>query len=83
VKNTQNITLALPKGLLKRAKRVAADRETSVSALLADALARAVDEVERYAAARRRHMAGLGKTSDLGTGGRPTWTRDSLHARDR
>ena len=81
VKDTQNITLALPRGLLKRAKRIAADRDTSVSALLADALGRAVDEVERYAAARRRHVAGLGKARNLGTGGRRTWTRDSLHTR--
>ena len=81
VKETQNITLALPRTLLKRAKRVAADRDTSVSALLADALARTVDEVEGYAAAKRRHVAGLGKTADLGTGGRATWTRASLHDR--
>ena len=81
VKNTQNITLALPTALLKRAKRVAAERETSVSALLAEALASAVDDVERYRAARRRHVAGLGTALDLGTRGRASWTRDSLHDR--
>jgi hypothetical protein len=81
VKDTQNVTLALPRRLLKRAKRVAADRDTSVSKLLEEALARAVDDVERYTAARRRHVAGLGRTIDLGTGGRITWTRGSLHER--
>jgi hypothetical protein len=81
VKDTQNITLALPKALLKRAKRIAADRETSVSALLVEALAGAVDHVDRYQAARRRHLATLDSGRDLGTGGRRTWTRQSLHDR--
>ena len=81
MKTTQNITLALPTALLRRAKRVAAERETSVSALLAEALASAVDDVERYRAARRRHVAGLGAAPDLGTKGRASWTRDSLHDR--
>jgi ferritin-like metal-binding protein YciE len=81
VKDVQNITLALPRRLLKRAKRLAAERETSVSAILAEALAGAVDDVERYEAARRRHLSALRKASDLGTGGRAGWTRDTLHDR--
>ena len=35
VADTQNVTLSLPRDVLKRAKRLAADRETSVSALMA------------------------------------------------
>ena len=31
VSETQNITLSLPRALLKRVKRLAADRDTSVS----------------------------------------------------
>lgn len=31
----QNVTLSLPRALLKRAKRLAADEDTSVSALMA------------------------------------------------
>ena len=81
MKETQNITLALPKALLKKARRLAADRETSVSALLAEALANAVDNVGRYETARRRHLAGLEKAADLGTSGRASWTRDALHER--
>ena len=81
MKDTQNITLALPKVLLKRAKRVAAERETSVSALLAEALAGALEDSGRYAAARRRHLAELGQPANLGTGGKASWTRDSLHDR--
>ena len=81
MKDTQNVTLSLPRTLLRRAKRLAADRETSVSALLAEALDREVDSVDRYAAARRRHLGALERGADLGTGGRVTWTRDSLHQR--
>lgn len=81
MKETQNVTLALPRALLKRAKRVAAEQDTSVSALLAAALARAVDDVERYGAAERRYVAALVRRADLGTRGRATWTRESLHER--
>lgn len=82
MKETRNITLALPVALLKQAKRVAADRDTSVSALLEEALKAAVrpDADQRYEAARRRYVARR-QTSDLGTKGRRTWTRDSLHER--
>ena len=67
--------------LLKRVKRVAADRDTSVSALMAEALGRLADEDRRYLAARRRGLAALRDARSLGTGGRRTWTRDELHDR--
>lgn len=79
--DTQNITLALPRDLLRQVKRLAADRETSVSALMADALARLANESRRYETARRRALAALKGAKSLGTGGRRTWTRDDLHDR--
>jgi predicted transcriptional regulator len=81
VSETQNITLSLPRDLLKRIKRVAADRDTSVSAIMADALARVADEDRRYDAARLRALAALKAARSLGTEGRRTWTRDELHGR--
>lgn len=77
----QNITLSVPRELLKRVKRVAADRETSVSALLTEALSRVADEDRRYSAARRRAVAAMKSARSLGTGGRRTWSRDELHDR--
>ena len=78
---SQNITLRVPRELLRRVKRVAADRDTSVSALMAEALGRLVDEDRRYAAARKRAVAALRSPRSLGTGGRQTWSRDELHDR--
>jgi hypothetical protein len=81
VADNQNITLSLPRALLKRLKRVAADPDTSVSALMAEALDRLADEDRRYTAARRRALAALKTARSLGTEGRRTWSRDDLHDR--
>jgi hypothetical protein len=81
VADNQNITLSLPREVLKRVKRLAADRETSVSALLGEALVRLTDEDRRYSAARRRALTALRSARSLGTEGRRTWSRDELHER--
>ena len=81
VYQNQNITLSLPRELLKRVKRLAVDRDTSVSALMTETLARLADDDRRYSAARRRALAALRSQRSLGTGGLPTWTRDELHER--
>lgn len=81
VADSQNITLSVPRELLKRVKRVAADRDTSVSALMAEALNRLADEDRRYSAARKRALAALQSRRSLGTQGQRTWSRDELHER--
>ena len=78
---TQNVTLALPKGVLTRVKVLAAERGTSISALLTGLLERAVDHDDAYARARRRGLSALDRPLDLGTGGRRPATRDELHER--
>jgi hypothetical protein len=40
VAENQNITLSLPRELLRQIKRLAVDRDTSVSALMLEALSR-------------------------------------------
>lgn len=77
----QNITLSVPREVLRRVKRLAADRDTSVSALMTEALARLADEDRRYSAARKRALAAMTSAPSLGTRGRRTWTRDQLHER--
>jgi len=81
VAETQNVTLSLPRRLLKRVKRLAADRETSVSALMTQALSRLADEPQRFSAAQRRSLAAMRGARSLGTVGRRTWTRAALHER--
>jgi predicted transcriptional regulator len=81
VSDNQNITLSLPRALLKRVKRVAADRDTSVSALMTEALDRLADEDRRYSAARKQGLAAMRTARALGTQGRRTWSRDQLHER--
>lgn len=77
----QNVTLSLPRKLLRKAKRLAVDRDTSLSALLIDALARLTEQDRRYDAARKRALAAMRAAGSLGTRGRATWTRDELHER--
>jgi hypothetical protein len=81
VAETQNITLSLPRSLLKRVKRLAADRDTSVSALMAEALAELADADRRYATAKKRAVAAMRSARSLGTNGLRTWSRDELHER--
>jgi Arc/MetJ-type ribon-helix-helix transcriptional regulator len=81
VAENQNITLSLPRELLKRIKRVAADRDTSVSALMTEALTRLADEDRRYSAARKRALAALDSAGSLGIRDHATWSRDELHER--
>lgn len=78
---TQNVTLSLPKELLRKAKLLAVERNSSLSGLLAQALADLVADDERYAAARARGLARLNDAPDLGTGGQAGWSRGELHER--
>ena len=78
---TQNITLALPKDILLRVKVIAAQRQTSVSSLLAQALVRIVQEEDHYSRAQRRHLQALDRAFDLGTRGNILTKRDELHER--
>jgi len=81
VGENQNITLSVPREVLRRVKRLAADRDTSVSALMTEALTQLADANRRYTTARKRALAAMKSARSLGTRGRPTWTRDELHER--
>ena len=79
--DTQNITLALPKRTLQKVKVIAAQRNTSVSALLTQALEEIAVKQTRYAAARNRQLEAMRTAGKLGTYGQAAWTRDELHDR--
>ena len=78
---TQNITLALPKELLLRARQLAVVRRTSLSAMLAQMIAELVEQDARYRAASERQIALMAQGLDVGSQGTATWTRDNLHER--
>ncbi len=78
---TRNVTLSLPKDLLYRARRVALERNTSLSGLLVQALRDVVEQEEEYGTAGRRRLEAMRDAPDLGTGGRSDWRRDDLHER--
>jgi hypothetical protein len=78
---TQNITLSLPKNLLRKVKHLAIDRTTSVTRLVAGTLEEIVGQAEAYERARQEHLAMLEEGFDLGTRGSIPWSRESLHER--
>ena len=78
----QNITLALPKRLLRRVKVAAAERDTSISAILVGLLEDFLRHNEDgYEKARRHAVSVMDKGYDLVTHGKRTWTREEMHER--
>jgi len=73
----QNVTLSIPKQILRRAKILAVQRNRSLSGLLTDLLIELVESEERYEEAMRRSLARLDEARDLR--GDYAWTRESLH----
>jgi len=77
----QNVTLAIPKDILRKAKILAIQKNTSLSGLLTQTLADLVAHQETYEQARQRNLALLERSFDLGSQGEITWKRDELHER--
>ncbi|OGO16859.1 MAG: CopG family transcriptional regulator [Chloroflexi bacterium RBG_16_48_8] len=77
----QNITLSLSKDVLRRVKVLAAEQDTSVTAIMERLLSEYATHHEGYRQARQDHMALLRSGFDLGTEGAPSWTREELHER--
>ena len=75
----QNITLAIDKLLVKKARVFAAQRGTSVSAMLADELKRMVAEETLYEQAKVKALVQL--NSPFRLGGEKVTDRESLHDR--
>lgn len=75
----RNLTLKLDADLYKKVKVIAAQRDSSISALVSSKLVELVEEETGYAKARSRALELLEVGFDLGTGGHIDWTRDDLH----
>jgi hypothetical protein len=77
---TRNITLSMPEELVRRAKILAAQRDTSVSGLVARLLEQLVGDVRDYdeVAEQERRLMTEGVGLRVGT---ITWSRDEVHQR--
>ncbi len=78
---TQNVTLSLPKEMLRQAKPIAVQQQVSLSRLLTRLIEDLVRSEQRYDRSRRHHMAILEEGYDLGTGGQVRASREELHER--
>jgi len=74
-----NVTLKIDAGLLREARILAAEEDSSISALLAAKLEQAVHERRGYRQARQRAIARLRAGFDLNW--TPPGSRDELHER--
>jgi hypothetical protein len=75
----KNVTIALDESLLREARRVAADRGTTLNAMLREFLEE-LTERESEAVKARRRIVELCRRSRAEVGPR-TWSRDELHER--
>ncbi len=78
----QNVTLSVPRTLLKQAKIIAASQDKSLSQIMRESLEEKVREETDYNKARKRQLRLLKKGLNLGTGGQVKTSRDELHARE-
>ena len=77
----QNVTLSLPKSLLKKAKTLATKEDRSLSELLRETLEERVMQKSGYQRARERQIALMKKGFDMGSKGKVAVTREELHER--
>ncbi len=75
----QNVTISLSKPILRKAKVLAARRDTSISGLLAQQIEALVGEEEAYERAERQAIQLLDRGFHLG--GLAPASRDELHER--
>ena len=75
----KNVTLAIEEATLREARRIAAERSTSLNAMIREFLAQLIERESRAGQARRR-IVELCADSQAEVG-RKTWNRDDLHER--
>lgn len=77
----QNVTLSLPKPLLRKAKVVAAQQDKSLSELMREALESRICRDAEYEKAKKRHLKLLARGLDLGSNGELAVSREEIHDR--
>jgi hypothetical protein len=74
-----NITLKLDRDLIRKARVLAAEQDTSVSGLLSEQLEKMLNERKMYERAKKRALARLKRGYDLGY--TPPASRDEFYER--
>ncbi len=74
----QNLTLALPKSLIKKAKIFAITENKSLSLLVKEVLERLIGGKGVFETAMSRQKAKM-ETTNLGVKGKISWTREDLY----
>ncbi len=77
----KNVTLRLPEPLVRKFRVYAAERNESMTSLIAELMEKLVGEDPEKQERKRRAIARMKNAPDLGTGGVITWTRDDLYIR--
>lgn len=75
----QNVTLALREEVVREARRIAAERSTSLNAMIREYLERLTERESKLPEARRRILE-ICRGSDAEIGA-ARWSRDELHER--
>ena len=81
MKAFQNVTLSLPEPLLRRFRVFAAERNQSMTGVMAEAIRRMMDEDTKSGQAKRRFLERLKNPPGRSARGKITWTREELHER--
>jgi Asp-tRNA(Asn)/Glu-tRNA(Gln) amidotransferase B subunit len=77
----QNITLSLPKEILKKGKMLAAKKGISLNELVRELLQVNTENAEEYQASAQRQIKRMKGAIQLGTKGKIPWKRDQLYQR--
>lgn len=77
----QNVTLSIPRDVLRKAKHLAIDKQTTLSGLLTSTLEELVAREENYREAYKRQLQLLDQGLDLGLQGQVNWNREEVHER--
>jgi hypothetical protein len=75
----QNITLSLPREILKKGKMLAAKIGISFNELVRELLQRTAENEEGYRTSADRQMKRMKEGIPLGTKGKISWQRDKLY----
>ena len=77
----QNITLSLPKEILKKGKMLAAKKGISLNQLVRELLQMTAENEGRYRISADRQIKQMEEGISLGTKGKISWKREELYQR--